>query len=310
MPAGKRRPVSGRSAATTVDVGGHHLVLTKLDKILYPEVGFTKAQVIDYYARIAPVMLPHLADRPVTLVRCPDGVEGERFFEKRCPSNHPGWVSEIGELHQCDIAEPATLVWLANLAALELHTLAARAMTPETPDAVVFDLDPGPPGGVLDAAAVAIDLRELLASIGLVALVKTSGSKGLHLSVPLHTAVDAKTTKAFALTLGNHLAQLTPDRITTDMAKARRTGKVLVDWSQNDRHKTTVCVYSLRARPEPTVSTPISWDEVAAAVANGDSHALAFDAAAALARVETLGDLFAENLTLEQQLPVPGASRP
>jgi bifunctional non-homologous end joining protein LigD len=310
MAAGKRRPAPGPSAGTTVDVDGHHLVLTNLDKVLYPETGFTKAQVIDYHARIAPVMVPHLSGRPVTLVRCPNGVEGERFFEKRCPPHHPDWVPEIGELHQCDVDEPAALVWLANLAALELHTLQARAATPETPDAVVFDLDPGPPAGVLDAAAVAIELRDLLDSIGLVALVKTSGSKGLHLTVPLHTDVDAETTKAFALTLGNHLAQLAPDRVTTDMAKARRPGKVFVDWSQNDRHKTTVCVYSLRARPEPTVSTPITWDEVAAAVAGDDERALVFDTAAVLARVEALGDLFAENLTLEQQLPVPGASRP
>jgi len=306
MAAAKHRSAPGSSDGTHVEVDGRRLVLSNLDKVLYPEAGFTKAQVIDYYARIAPVMVPHLSDRPVTLVRCPNGVEGERFFEKRCPPHHPDWVPEIGELNQCDVDEPAALVWLANLAALELHTLQARAATPETPDAVVFDLDPGPPAGVLAAAAVAIELRDLLTSIGLVAFVKTSGSKGLHLTVPLHTDVDAETTKTFALTLGNHLARLAPDRVTTDMTKAKRPGKVFVDWSQNDRHKTTVCPYSLRARPRPTVSTPITWDEVSAAVAADDERALVFETADVLARVDDLGDLYAGNLSLEQHLPHTG----
>ena len=308
MAAGTRRTASGSTPGTHVEVDGRRLVLSNLEKILYPEAGFTKAQVIDYYARIAPVMVPHLAGRPVTLVRCPNGVEGERFFEKRCPPHHPDWVPEIGELNQCDIDEPAALVWLANLAALELHTLQARAANADRPDAVVFDLDPGPPAGVLDAATVAIELRALLDSIGLVALVKTSGSKGLHLSVPLHTEVDAETTKRFALTLGNHLAQLAPDRVTTDMTKAKRPGKVFVDWSQNDRHKTTVCVYSLRARPQPTVSTPVTWDEVAVAIANDDPDALVFDTAEVLARVDELGDLNADNVALEQRLPHTGGA--
>ncbi|MGZ8765549.1 MAG: non-homologous end-joining DNA ligase [Acidimicrobiia bacterium] len=308
MAAGKRRPASGPTNGTHVEVDGRRFVLSNREKILYPETGFTKAQVIDYYARIAPVMVPHLAGRPVTLVRCPNGVEGERFFEKRCPPHHPDWIPEIGELNQCDVDEPAALVWLANLAALELHTLQARAVTPDTPDAVVFDLDPGPPAGALDAAAVAMELRDLLGSIGLVALVKTSGSKGLHLSVPLHTDVDASTTKTFALTLGNHLAQLAPDRVTTDMTKAKRPGKVFVDWSQNDRHKTTVCAYSLRARRQPTVSTPLTWEEVAEAVANHDARALVFETADVLARVDELGDLFADNVALEQRLPHTGTA--
>ena len=308
MVAGKRRPAPGSTTGTHVDVDGRRLVLSNLEKILYPESGFTKAQVIEYYARVAPVMVPHLTGRPVTLVRCPNGVEGERFFEKRCPPHHPEWVPEIGELDQCNIDEPAALVWLANLAALELHTLQARAATPDTPDAVVFDLDPGPPAGVLDAATVAVELRDLLESIGLLALVKTSGSKGLHLSVPLHTEVDATTTKAFALTLGNHLAQLAPDRVTTDMTRARRPGKVFVDWSQNDRHKTTVCAYSLRARPQPTVSTPLTWDEVADAIADDDDDALVFGTTDVLGRIEELGDLYAENVTLEQHLPHTGAA--
>jgi bifunctional non-homologous end joining protein LigD len=307
MAAGKHRTGAGPPAGTHVEVDGRRLVLSNLEKVLYPETGFTKAQIIDFYARIAPVMVPHLAGRPVTLVRCPNGVEGERFFEKRCPPHHPDWVPEIGELNQCDIHEPAGLVWLANLAALELHTLQARAATPDTPDAVVFDLDPGAPAGVLEAAEVAIELRDLLDSIGLVALVKTSGSKGLHLTVPLHTDVDATTTKTFALTLGNHLAQLAPDRVTTDMTKAKRPGKVFVDWSQNDQHKTTVCAYSLRARPQPTVSTPLTWDEVAAAIDGGDERALVFETADVLTRVDEFGDLYADNLSLVQQLPHTGA---
>jgi bifunctional non-homologous end joining protein LigD len=266
-------------------------------------VGFTKAQVVDYYARIAPVMLPHLAGKAVTLVRYPDGVEGNSFFEKRCPPHHPDWVPELSDLHQCGIEEPAALVWLANLAALELHCLQARADTPDTPDALVLDLDPGAPAGVLDAAAIALDLAALFDQLGLVAVAKTSGSKGLHLSVPLHTPTDAETTKAFAKALGDLLAQRRPDRVTTDMTRARRPGKVFVDWSQNDRHKTTVCAYSLRARAEPTVSTPVTWDEVGAAVETGDAGSLTFTTADVLERVDRLGDVYADNLEREQVLP-------
>jgi bifunctional non-homologous end joining protein LigD len=293
----------GPTPDTTIELAGRRLTLSNLDKILYPDAGFTKARVIDYYARIAPVMLPHLADRAVTLVRFPDGVDGPSFFEKRCPPHHPAWVPELGELRQCGIAEPAALVWLANLAALELHTLQARAATPDIADAVVFDLDPGAPAGVLEAAAIALELRAMLRELGLRALVKTSGSKGLHLSVPLHSDADAETTKGFARALGDVLENRAPDRITIDMARARRAGRVFVDWSQNDRHKTTVCAYSLRARHRPTVSAPVTWDEIEAATAVGDAGALSFEAGAVLDRVEHLGDLYADNLTLEQHLP-------
>jgi bifunctional non-homologous end joining protein LigD len=296
-------PQRAARTETAVEIDGRRLVLSNLDKVLYPAAGFTKAQVVEYYARIAPVMLPHLADRAVTLVRYPDGVEGSSFFEKRCPPHHPEWVPELGDLRQCGILEPAALVWLANLAALELHCLQARASTPSTPDAMVLDLDPGPPAGVLDAAATALELRALFDGLGLVAVVKTSGSKGLHLSVPLHTPTDAEATKGFAKALGDVLAQRRPDRVTTDMTRARRPGKVFVDWSQNDRNKTTVCAYSLRARSQPTVSTPVTWDELEAAVDAADADALTFTTADVLERVERVGDLYAENLEREQRLP-------
>jgi len=177
-----------------IEVDGRRLTLTNLDKVLYPQAGFVKAQVVDYYVRIAPVLLPHLEGRALTLVRCPDGIEGERFFEKRCPPHHPDWVPEVGELNSCEAREVASLVWLANLAALELHILQARVDEPDRPTASVFDLDPGPPAGILDCCRVALDLRGLLADLGLEAVVKTSGSKGLHLSVPLYTPTTAEHT--------------------------------------------------------------------------------------------------------------------
>jgi bifunctional non-homologous end joining protein LigD len=288
---------------TPIEVDGRRLDLSNLEKVLYPAAGFTKAQVIDYYARVAPALLPHLAGRALTLVRCPDGVDGERFFEKRCPPHHPGWIPEVGGLRSCEVRELAGLVWLANLAALELHTLQARADEPARPTAVVFDLDPGPPAGMLDCCRVALQLGELLDELGLEAVVKTSGSKGLHLSVPLHTTVTAEHTKAFALTIGRVLASRDPKRIVTDMRKELRRGRVFVDWSQNDEHKTTVAAYSLRIQPRPTVSTPIAWEEVEDALEAGDPDALAFETAAVLERVAELGDLYAANVELEQELP-------
>jgi bifunctional non-homologous end joining protein LigD len=290
-------------STTPIEVDGRRLDLSNLEKVLYPAAGFTKAQVIDYYARVAPAMLPHLAGRALTLVRCPDGVEGERFFEKRCPPHHPDWIPEVGGLRSCEVRELAALVWLANLAALELHTLQARADEPGRPTAVVFDLDPGPPAGVLDCCRVALELRELLDELGLEAVVKTSGSKGLHLSIPLHTAVNADVTKAFALTIGRVLASRDPKRIVTDMRKELRRGRVFVDWSQNDEHKTTVAAYSLRIQPRPTVSTPVTWQEVEDALEMADPDALTFETAAVLERVAELGDLYVANVELEQELP-------
>ena len=293
-------------SAIPVDVAGRHLTLTNLDKVLYPVAGFTKAQVVDYYARIGEWMLPHLAGRALTLVRCPNGVDGQRFFEKRCPPHHPDWIPAVGELRSCEVRELAALVWLANLAALELHTLQARADRPERPTAMVLDLDPGPPAGILDCCRVALELRALLEELGLVAVVKTSGSKGLHLSVPLNSddaGVTADATKGFALSIGQALASRFPDRVVTDMRKEVRPGRVFVDWSQNDEHKTTVSAYSLRIAPRPTVSTPVSWDEVDDALAGGDADALVFEAADTLQRVADAGDLYADNVTVEQHLP-------
>lgn len=298
---GSRRPPRSE---TRVEIGGHDLVLTNLDKVLYPAVGFTKAEVIDYFAAIAPTMLPHLAGRAVTLVRFPNGVEESSFFEKRCPPHHPDWIPEVGTLEQCGVSEPAALVWLANLAALELHCLQAKAATPDVPDALVLDLDPGPPAGMLEAAAVALELAELLVRLDLVCVVKTSGSKGLHLSVPLHTPTDSGATRGFAKALGDILAKRMPDRVTTEMTRAVRPGKVFVDWSQNSGHKTTVCAYSLRGRSRPTVSTPVAWHEVEAAVDAGDDAALSFIAPDVITRVANLGDLYLDNLEVSQELPV------
>jgi bifunctional non-homologous end joining protein LigD len=293
-------------AEVRVDVGGRHLTLSNLDKVLYPATGFTKAGVVDYYARIAPVLVPHLARRALTLVRAPDGVEGERFFEKRCPPHAPDWVHHGGALDSCIVDDSPTLVWLANLAALELHTHQHVVDAPRTPTAVVFDLDPGPPATVVDCARTALDLRALLDRLDLRACIKTSGSKGLHLSVPLnggHPDVTDEITKGFALAIGRVLAEAAPDRVTVDMNKAVRPNRVFVDWSQNDDHKTTVCVYSLRAKERPTVSTPVTWDEVEAASRRRSGKVLTFEHDQVLERIQRDGDLFAPVLTLRQALP-------
>jgi bifunctional non-homologous end joining protein LigD len=290
---------------TVTDVDGRRLTLSNLDKVLYPAAGFMKAAVIDYYARVAAVMLPHLAGRGVTMVRFPDGVDGGSFFEKRCPSHAPHWVRRAAldpDLTACVVDDAATLVWMANLAALELHTLQARVDDPDHPTSMVFDLDPGAPADVLACCAVALELRSRLEDLGLRSVVKTSGSKGLHLAVPVQGAT-ADETKAFALALGQLLAQQAPDRVTVAMAKDQRPNRVFVDWSQNDRHKTTVCAYSLRAQPRPLVSTPVTWDEVADALDRRDPDALTFDAGQVLERVAALADPFAANLAGDQELP-------
>jgi bifunctional non-homologous end joining protein LigD len=295
---------------TEVEIDGRQVRLSNLDKLMYPEAGFTKAQVVDYYARIGPVMLPHLADRAVTMVRWPDGVEGGSFFEKRCPGHAPDWIRRTDfdpDLTQCVLDDLPSLVWAANMASLELHTLQARARKPDQPTAMVFDLDPGAPAGILDCCRVGLDLRDVLADLGLESVVKTSGSKGLHLAVPLNTTgVTADETKEFALALGQLLAKRDRKHVTTNMNKAERKGKVFVDWSQNDRHKTTVCAYSLRARPRPTVSTPVTWDDVAAALDADDADSLTFEAGEVLDRTDQLGDLYALNLEKKQKLPKLG----
>ena len=292
----------------TVDVEGRQVTLSNLDKVLYPEVGFTKGQVLDYYSRIAPVLLPHLAGRALTRKRYPDGVDAMVFFEKNAPRGTPDWVhtetlpspgssKDRETIDYVVVDDLATLVWTANLAALELHTHLWRVQRPRgkparqaAPDLVVFDLDPGPPATVVECCEVALLLRERMVADGHAPLAKTSGSKGLQLYARAAGFASAEETSAYAKSLAQHLEKSHPTLVVHKMAKDLRPGKVLVDWSQNSAAKTTVSVYSLRARPRPTVSTPVTWDEVEACQAPQD---LVFTSEDVLARVEELGDLFA-----------------
>jgi bifunctional non-homologous end joining protein LigD len=299
-------------AEQLVEVGGRQLKLSNLDKILYPAAALTKAEVIDYYVRVAPVMLPHIADRGVTLRRYPDGVDGTSFFEKRCPSHRPQWIGTFagpgdrgGTIGYCALDSVAALAWSANMAALEIHAPMARGADIESPTMCVFDLDPGPGTGIPESAAVALDIREVLDRLAaLRCLVKTSGSKGLQLYVPLNTPHTHQHCSEFALAVAQVLEKHHPHRVTSVMKKAARPGKIFIDWSQNSRHKTTVAVYSLRARDRPAVSTPVTWDEVEAAAAGAE---MSFEATEVLARIEVHGDLFAEVLTVEQSLPAARA---
>jgi bifunctional non-homologous end joining protein LigD len=294
-----------------VDIGGRHLRLSNLDKVLYPS-GFTKAQVVDYMARIAPVAIAHLTGRALTFKRFPDGSDTPGFFEKRCPGHRPPWVEVAlgpgdrrGGIEYCRLDEVASLVWAANMAALEIHAPMALAGDLDTPRSIVFDFDPGAPATIVECCRTALAAREVLDAVALVGWCKTSGSKGLQMYVPLNTTGATHEGAAdFALAVGQVLERQLPGHVTTVMAKAERPGKVFVDWSQNAFHKTTIAPYSLRARPEPTVSTPVTWDEVAACAA-GDLE-LRFVSDEVLARVERHGDLFAPVLTVEQQLPTPG----
>ncbi len=279
--------------------------------MLWPEAGFTKGQVIDYYARIAEAILPHLRDRPLTLKRYPNGVAESYFYEKRCPRHRPDWVETVpiwsgrneGEIDYCLCNDRATLIWLAQLAALELHPSLSLADEIERPTVLAFDLDPGAPADILDCCGIALRLRELFAGLELECFPKTSGSKGLQVYVPLNSNVTYEETKPFARAVAQALERAKPDLVVSRMAKNLRKGKVLVDWSQNDQHKTTVCVYSLRAKERPTVSTPIAWKEVEEAAEREDRELLSFEADEVLKRVEKQGDLFAPVLELRQELP-------
>ena len=301
---------------TVVEVDGRTLKLSNLDKILYPEVGFTKGQVLDYYSRIAPALLPHLRNRPLTLKRYPDGVNAGYFYEKQCPSHRPAWVETAAvwsghnqrDINFCLVNNLPTLVWVANLASLELHTALHRAPHHDHPDSVVFDLDPGDGAGVADCAQVALWLQEALDHLKLQSVIKSSGSKGLQLYVPLNTPATYDGTKSFSLALAQILERAHPKAVVSNMAKELRKNKVLIDWSQNDEHKTTVSLYSLRARPRPTVSAPLHWDEVEA-IRSGTGVTLPVDAGTALERVARDGDLFAPLLGLEQSLPSLSTSR-
>jgi len=292
------------AARVEVDVEGRRLSLSNLDKVLYPAVGFTKGQVIDYYTRVAPVLLPHLRDRPLTLKRYPNGVEQSYFYEKQAPSHRPEWVQTVPvevkhrtiEFVLCN--DLPTLVWLANLADLELHPSLSRAADVTRPTVMAFDLDPGEGAGIALCCEVALILRDTLAHLGLESFAKTSGSKGIQVYAPLNEDdVAYDDTKPLAHALARHLEAAHPKLIVSTQKKELRRGKVLIDWSQNDEHKTTVSVYSLRARERPTVSTPLDWDEL------DDPDALVFEAADVLERVAEVGDLYAEVEQLRQELP-------
>jgi bifunctional non-homologous end joining protein LigD len=305
--------VAGQRVA--VQVGGRELSLSNLDKVLYPDAGFTKGELIDYYTRVAPVLLPHLAGRPLTVKRYPNGVDAPFFYEKNAASGTPDWVRTVslpapGSTKDRDsidyvvVEELATLVWLANLAAVELHvpqwTVSGRSRKPRT-DLIVFDLDPGKPAGMAECREVALLLRDRLDADGLVPLAKTSGSKGMQVSAPVEVQNQSETSE-YAHRIAQQLEQQRPDLVVSRMTKSLRGGKVLLDWSQNNPAKTTVAPYSLRAKSKPTVSTPVTWDEVAG------GKSLSFTADAVLRRVGSRGDLFATVLEDDRRARPPAIS--
>ena len=300
------------SKKTDLTVEGRTLQVSNLDKLMYPEAGVTKAHVIDYYIKVSPFILPHLKNRPLTLKRYPDGVKGEHFYEKDAPSHTPDWVKraavprkgKAGEIHYVLVNDVASLVWAANLASLELHVFLARAPKVQQPTSVVFDLDPGEPANVLDCAEVAIWIRDVLEPLGLKSFVKSSGSKGLQLYIPLNGTATYEKTQPFAKAVAELLEKQHPDKVESQMAKKLRKGKVFIDWSQNSEFKTTVCVYSLRAKGDrPFVSLPFTWEEVERACRKGDAKAFYLEAEEAIERIEKVGELFEPVLKLKQKLP-------
>jgi bifunctional non-homologous end joining protein LigD len=302
------------ATSQVVEVDGRELKLTNLDKVLYPKAGFSKGEVVDYYAKVAATLVPHLQGRAVTLRRFPEGVEDldSAFFEKRCPKHRPKWVKttrveagpDAGKIDFCVCDGRPTLIWMAQLAAIELHPSLSLGRAPTRPTVLAFDLDPGPPADVVDCCRVALRLRELFDHFGVQCFPKTSGSKGLQVYVPLNNKkINYETTKPFAKAIAQLLEKQTPDLVVSKMKKVERGGKVFVDWSQNHRSKTTIAVYSLRARERPTVSTPITWDEVESTLKSGKATDLVFETTDVLERIEKQGDLFAPVLELEQELP-------
>jgi|SRR5689334_10284427 len=294
-----------------IEVEGRQIKLSNLEKVLYPRAGFTKGQVIDYYIHIAPVLLPHLDGRPLTLKRYPNGVNGMYFYEKNCPKYRPSWMKtarvwSAGNnrfMDYCLVADLPTLVWLGNLADLELHTWLACAPETQRPTVIAFDLDPGAPAGIVQCCQVGLWIHSIFEQLGLQSFAKTSGSKGLQVYVPLNTAVTYEQTKPFAKAVARLLEERHSDQVVSDMKKALRVNKVFVDWSQNDDFKTTINVYSLRAKDQPTVSTPVTWQEVEQCLTKNDSDLLVFTADQVLKRVEKSGDLFEPVLKLKQKLP-------
>jgi bifunctional non-homologous end joining protein LigD len=296
--------------ARELHLDGRVVKVSNWSKVLWPQTGFTKGQLVDYYLRVASAILPHLEGRPLTLKRYPNGVDEQHFYEKNSPSHRPEWVqtarisSGRKAIDYTLVQDVATLGWLANLACIELHTSLSRADPIERPTMLVFDLDPGPPADIVACCEVGLILRGLFDGLGLVSVAKTSGSKGLQVYVPLNEpGVTYDKTKPFAKAVAELLEAQVPDLVVSRQTKTLRPGKVLVDWSQNDEHKTTVCVYSVRARERPTVSTPVDWDEVQACHDAGDPELLVFDTEAVLARVADRGDLFAPALSAVQRPP-------
>ena len=300
-----------KETSVEVQIEGRTLKLTNLEKVLYPEAGFTKAQVIDYYTRMAPVILTHTRDHPLTLKRYPNGVDAEFFYEKNCPKHRPPWVETATvwsggnnrDMYYCLAQDLPTLVWLAQIATLEFHTSLSKAQKLPQPCTLVFDLDPGPPATIVECCRIGLMLRDVFAEHGLESYAKTSGSKGLQLYVPLNTPVTYEETKVVSKGLAQLFEEQHPDLVVHKQLKELRKGRVLIDWSQNDQYKTTVNVYSLRARTRPTVSTPVSWDEVERCFKSGDPSHLVFDSDQVLARIDKLGDLFEPVAKKKQKLP-------
>ncbi len=299
-----------KSKNQIVQVDGKELTIKNLEKVLYPATGFTKGQVIDYYVKIGPVILPHLQNRPLTLKRYPNGVDAGFFYEKECPSYHPEWIETISVpstrrafVHFCVVNDLASLIWVVNLASLEMHTSLSYKDDVLTPTMMVFDLDPGPPADLLDCLDIAFQLKAIFDELGLEVFPKTSGGKGLHVYAPLNTKTDYDKTKSFAKAVAQLLEKKNPDKVTSNMRKDLRKGKIFVDWSQNDDHKTTVCVYSLRARERPTVSAPVTWERLQWAAKHKDTSKIVMETADILRQVEKEGDLYAPMLTLKQTLP-------
>jgi bifunctional non-homologous end joining protein LigD len=294
-----------------IDVQGRQLELSNIEKVLYPKTGFTKGQLIDYYIRIAPVLLPHLKGRPLTMKRYPNGVSAPFFYEKNCPVHRPDWVTTTPVwsdgnnrwMDYCTVSDLATIVWVANLASIELHTSLSHGKKIETPTYIVFDLDPGPPANIVKCCQVGLWVRAVFDKLGLESFAKTSGSKGLQIYVPLNTPITYEQTKPFAKGIARMLETAHPNLVVSDMKKSLRTNKVFVDWSQNDQYKTTVNVYSMRAKEQPTVSTPVTWKEVEQCLKKEDPDLLVFTSDQTLARVEKNGDLWESLPTMKQKLP-------
>jgi bifunctional non-homologous end joining protein LigD len=299
------------AANTYLTLEGRRVRVSSLDKVMYPAAGFTKRDVIDYYSRVGPVMIQYLKERAVTLKRYPDGVGGEVFFQKRCPAGRPGWVQTTrvwsetnhADLWYCVLDDLPSLVWAANLGALEFHVSLARTSNYGQPTSLVFDLDPGPPATILECIQVAFWLQELCRQVGLQAFPKVSGSKGIHLHIPLNTSVTYAQTKPFAHALAERLEKQHPELVVANMRRELREGRVLIDWSQNEEHKTTVCVYSLRGKEQPTVSAPVTWEELESARGAGDAASLVYLPDRVLKRLADDGDLYAPVRELQQELP-------